>query len=207
MSSRSSASNGTQPSRSARSTSAAGAPRSANRRSRSSRMRLTLCFVALGGSCTLGILVAERRARCPDPVVEFGHRTTSLPPMIESDTPVGARSRRVLLLAGGAVAIVLVVIAGASLAEHRLYRNKVLPGVEVDSIDVGGKTELAASDTVARVATELEQTPIRAKARDRMFTAQPGVIGFTVDVDATVKQATDAGRTGNPIAMAGSTIM
>jgi vancomycin resistance protein YoaR len=127
--------------------------------------------------------------------------------MVESEPAVGARSRRVLLLVGGVLAAGVLVLVAVSFAEHRLYRNKVLPGVEVESIDVGGKTELHASDTLATAATQLERTPIKAVARDRTFTADPALIGFAVDIPATVERATDAGRDGNPFTNVLGTVM
>jgi vancomycin resistance protein YoaR len=126
--------------------------------------------------------------------------------MIESDSPGGARGRRVLLLVLGAICAVLGLVVIASLVEHSMYADKVLPGVEVDTLAVGGQTELSASDDVARLATDLERTPLKAKAGDRTFTADPAIIGFTVDVDKTVEQASEAGRSGNPLAMVASTV-
>lgn len=127
--------------------------------------------------------------------------------MIESDTHNGARVRRVLLLAAGAIGVFVAVLVLASFVEHRLYDDKVLPGVEVDTLAVGGKTELATTDEIARLATDLERSPLKAKAGDRDFTADPAVIGFAVDVDATVEQASEAGRAGNPFEMVSSTVM
>ncbi|HUI50029.1 MAG TPA: hypothetical protein VL119_15165, partial [Acidimicrobiia bacterium] len=104
-----------------------------------------------------------------------------------------ARSRRLLFLAGGIIIGVAALFALASFAEHSWYSGSVLPGVRIDGVMVGGKKDGTARDAIERLAARLETTSIRAHAGGDQFTVQPGLIGFHVDVDATIRDARDTG--------------
>jgi vancomycin resistance protein YoaR len=117
---------------------------------------------------------------------------------------VGTRSRRVGLAV--ALAIIAIPIIG-SLVEHAVYSGEVLPGVQIDGIDVAGKSKSAAYDEIARVGAELARTPIRAHAGVVPFAFDPGLIGYSVDAQATVREAQTAGRTGNPAAIVAGSVL
>jgi vancomycin resistance protein YoaR len=117
--------------------------------------------------------------------------------------PVRRLSLALLALAGGIVALAVL----ASVAEHKFYSGRVLPGVQVDGAKVSGKTRLAAYDTIARLATELGQTPLGVKAGSQEFSVQPAVVGFDVDVNGTARAAEREGRAGNPIAVVTDTLV
>jgi vancomycin resistance protein YoaR len=111
----------------------------------------------------------------------------------------------VVLLAalGGLVAVIVL----ASVVEHWVYTGKVLPGVEVAGANVDGKKNVAAYDAIARLATDLDRTPIKVRAGENQYTIDPSLVGFDVDVDATARLAEREGRDGNPIAVLTSTVM
>jgi len=118
-----------------------------------------------------------------------------------------ARSRRLLFLAGGIIIGVAALFALASFAEHSWYSGSVLPGVRIDGVMVGGKKDGTARDAIERLAARLETTSIRAHAGGDQFTVQPGLIGFHVDVDATIRDARDTGRDANPFQMVTDTVL
>jgi vancomycin resistance protein YoaR len=94
-----------------------------------------------------------------------------------------------------------------SFVERAVYSGKVLPGVEVDGLDVATKTKSTAYDEIARVGADLARTPIKARAGDVTFTVDPGLIGFSVDAEATAHDAEKTGRSGNPAAIVAGTVL
>jgi vancomycin resistance protein YoaR len=127
--------------------------------------------------------------------------------MAKAAPPVGARSRRSLVLAAGIVIGLGLLVVLASVAEHVWYSGSVLPGVRIDGAQIGGRSDAQARATLERLAARLQRTPIRAHVGDRVFTVDPNLIGFGVDVDATMQQARDAGRDANPVGMVSDTIL
>ena len=120
---------------------------------------------------------------------------------------VGAQSRRILLVVGGAIAALAALFALACVAEHTWYSGAVLPGVQIDGTHVSAKKDTEVRTTIAQLATQLESTPIRAHSGTRKFVVDPSLIGFKVDVDATVAAALDAGRHGNRLGMIADTVL
>ena len=96
----------------------------------------------------------------------------------------------------------LLVVVLAMLGERVLYRDRVLPGVEVTGVDVAGASEQTALERTQAFATELESTPLRAVAADTELSVDPSVLALTVDAPGTVRQARLTGREGNPISQA-----
>jgi vancomycin resistance protein YoaR len=120
---------------------------------------------------------------------------------------VGAQSRRVLLIVGGALVALGALFVLASVAEHTWYSGAVLPGVQLDGTHVGGKKDAAVRAQVTKLSAQLESTPIRAHNGDQKFVVDPSLIGFKVDVDATINATVDAGRHGNRLGMIADTVM
>src|SRR5262249_33491385 len=108
--------------------------------------------------------------------------------MAKAAPPLGARGRRSLVLAAGIVIGLGLLVVLASLTEHVWYSGSVLPGVRIEGAQIGGRSDAQARAAVERLATRLENTPIRAHAGGRVFTVDPKLIGFNVDVDATMRQ-------------------
>jgi vancomycin resistance protein YoaR len=127
--------------------------------------------------------------------------------MAKAAPPMGARSRRSLLLAAGVVVGLGILFVLASVAEHVWYSGSVLPGVRIDGAKIGGRSDAQARAALEQLATRLQSTPIRAHAGAHAFTVDPNLIGFGVDVDRTMQQARDAGRDTNPFGVVGDTIL
>jgi vancomycin resistance protein YoaR len=120
---------------------------------------------------------------------------------------VGARSRRMLLLIGLPVVGIGALLVIASVVEHIWYSGAVLPGVSLDGTNVGGKKDAEVRTTIERVRAQLDTTPIRAHAGGHTFVVDPSLIGFTIDADATIREARDAGRDANPWQMVTDTVL
>jgi len=115
--------------------------------------------------------------------------------------------RRFTLVLLAALGGLLAVTVIASAVEHKMYAGKVLPGVEVAGANVDGKKDVAAYDELARLAADLDRTPLKVRAGDNQYTVEPSLVAFDVDVDATARQAEREGRRGNPIALVTGTVM
>ncbi len=98
----------------------------------------------------------------------------------------------------GAAGLLLVWLA-LTVAERLIWRDRVLPGVEIAGVEIGGKSEHATAAKIRRVARRLEGTPIRARAAAVDLTVDPSAVGLRLDVAATVRAARRDGRRGNPI--------
>jgi vancomycin resistance protein YoaR len=116
-------------------------------------------------------------------------------------TPRGVRSAALLprLVLGGLVVagVVLIALAIATVVEHRAYDGRVLPGVHVDGIASSGRHEASVLDQVARLGVQLSRAPVRVRIDGHETTADPSLLGLTVDARATARAAVDAGRDGN----------
>ena len=123
----------------------------------------------------------------------------NLAPMVHLPRP-NPRTRRILLIAGGALGSVVALLALATIAERAIWSGKVLPGVEVAGADLGGRSESDTRAAVGKVAAELRTSAVRGRSRDRTLSLSPTILALTVDAEATVRAATEAGRSGNPIA-------
>ena len=127
--------------------------------------------------------------------------------MSEREHAGGVQARRIAVVAGIAIGVLALVVVGASAVEHVVYSGHVLPGVDVDGVHLAGRGDRAAIDAVNRLGTELARTPLRVRAGDNHYTVTPAFVGFTVDAAATVRKANEEGRSGNPFALVGSTVM
>jgi vancomycin resistance protein YoaR len=105
---------------------------------------------------------------------------------------------------GGALCVLAVI---GSVVEHAVYSGHVLPGVQVDGAHVAGKKDVAAADVLARLATDLDRAPLRARVGERRFTIRPAQIGFDLDTEATARNAQRDGRHGNLLALVAGTVM
>jgi hypothetical protein len=119
----------------------------------------------------------------------------------------GAKSRRVLLLSLAAVLGLGVLLVLASVVEHFYYSSSVLPGVRIDGMHVGGAKEADARAAIEQLRKQLDTATIRAHAGNKTFVVDPGVIDFTVDTDATLREIQDAGRPSNPWQLVTDTVL
>ncbi len=127
--------------------------------------------------------------------------------MVKAALVAGVKSRRALLIVAGAVVGVGILVVLASVAEHVAYAGSVLPGVRVEGMHVGAKKEADARAAIEQLATRLNGETIEAHAGKRTFVVDPSLIGFSVDTDATLRAAADAGRHSNPFRMVTDTVL
>jgi vancomycin resistance protein YoaR len=121
---------------------------------------------------------------------------------------VGAtRTRRIAFIVGAIVSAVVLVPLIGSIVEHAMYKNRVLPGVRIESTHVGGKNKVEAYDAIARVANDVTRTPLRVRVGDHQFTVDASLIGLNIDVDATTHRAVRDGRQGNPFSEVMGTVL
>jgi vancomycin resistance protein YoaR len=164
-------------------------------------LRLRPLYVLVGGT------------EVDEPAVEFLAHPTILPaslacpPMTTAAPIVGAHSRRVLLIVGGVVVGLGALLVLASVIEHVMYSGSVLPGVNVEGARIAGRKDADARAAIEKLAADLRSKPIRAHAGAQKFVVDPSLINFSVDVDATLSAARDAGRDGNPMGTVADTVL
>ena len=102
-----------------------------------------------------------------------------------------ARTWLVVAIAAG---IVLVALGGVSLAAYRYDRasaDRILPGVTVAGVDVGGLTRAEAIEVVRSAADERLMRPLSIQAAGMSWSITPTELGETADVEAAVDRALD----------------
>ncbi len=82
-----------------------------------------------------------------------------------------------------------VVIVGAS---QLLYADRVLPGVSVGEVNLGGTSQADAAAAIAERAKPI--TELRFRHGDRTYTFSAAELGLEIDADATARTAMTAGR-------------
>lgn len=107
------------------------------------------------------------------------------------------KQRSRLLLIGGAVLVVLLVAAGgAAYAAYRYeqsHADRILPGVRIAGVDVGGMTRAEAEEAVkGAMAQELSQ-PLTVIAGDTRWVVTKAELGRKAQTDAALDQALAAG--------------
>jgi vancomycin resistance protein YoaR len=111
-------------------------------------------------------------------------------------------ARRVVQVAGVLAGLALVVVAIEQLA----YHNRVLPGVDVEGVDVAAATDGQARAKLEALAARLEHDRIVATVGDQQLSATPRELGLDIDIEATLRAARDAGREDlNPFEFFGTT--
>ncbi|MDR7543939.1 MAG: VanW family protein [Armatimonadota bacterium] len=91
------------------------------------------------------------------------------------------------------------VAAGWTVAIDRAYHGRVLPGVQVEGLDVGG---LSASELVARIEAMAQARLQRSLWLDAVtpIAALPAqALGLGVEINRTIRAAMAAGREGGPV--------
>jgi vancomycin resistance protein YoaR len=106
----------------------------------------------------------------------------------------------------GVVLIGVLAVTALSLTGFRLSREGVLPNIEVGGVAVGGMDEATLRRTIQDLATSRaddEVTVVRSAVGAipaKTVSAVPDAMGFSVDVDATVRSVLAFGRQLNPFA-------
>ena len=95
-------------------------------------------------------------------------------------------------------ATVVVLLLFIGVAERIGWRGRVMPGVEIASLDVSGQRELTAYASISRYAHQLDTAPISATVAGHHLAVVPTAVHLRVDTRATLRRAREAGRSGNP---------
>ena len=107
------------------------------------------------------------------------------------------KRRDKLLIAGGAVLAALVLALGGCLIYVMSY-GKVFPGVSVAGLDLSGQTREQAVQALTEYAGEqFAQKSLTVREGEREYTQTFAQLPAGVDVEETVDQAYQIGRTGN----------
>lgn len=104
------------------------------------------------------------------------------------------------------VAIVLLLVA-AAVAERFVFRDQILPGIDVAAASIGGDDESRALLEMEVAAARLESKTVRARGEGLDLSFEPADIGYDVDARATVRAASRAGRSGNLFAQVTGTLL
>lgn len=89
-----------------------------------------------------------------------------------------------------------------TVAERAVWRGKVLPGVRLAGVDVGGSPLGRARESIADRARALEHDRLAAVAGDEQFTFTPADVGLDLDEAGAVATVARAGRHENLAAQA-----
>ncbi|HEX8803074.1 MAG TPA: VanW family protein, partial [Acidimicrobiales bacterium] len=103
------------------------------------------------------------------------------------------RRRLVTLLVAVPVLLFLVLLLGWAVDSAALS-GQVMRNVEMSGRPVGGLGEASLPDVVGDVAHDLEARPVAIRSGENTYETTAAEIGLTVDRDATVEAALDAGR-------------
>ena len=119
-----------------------------------------------------------------------------MPPLTRSRSRPSRRRarRRPLLLALLPPLLLVLALVAVPLAVRLTHDGEALPGTTVAGIDVGG-LDAAALRARLRPLTDPRE-PVVVLAGGRRLTVRPTQAGYRVDLDATVRDALDAGRGG-----------
>jgi vancomycin resistance protein YoaR len=103
----------------------------------------------------------------------------------------------------------VVILCGAVLAlavgVRLTHADRVLPGVRVEGVELGGATRDEVGDRLDAVVRRAAEEPVTLVAEDRRETIAPHVAGYFVDLDTTADRALASGRSG-PVGGLWSTI-
>jgi Uncharacterized protein conserved in bacteria len=101
----------------------------------------------------------------------------------------------VVVVVAIAVGIVLLALGGVSYAAYRYDRassDRILPGVTVAGIDVGGMARVEAIQAVQRSVQERLSQPLTIRVAEGSWKTTPAELGRSADVGAAVDQALQA---------------
>lgn len=95
------------------------------------------------------------------------------------------------------VVLVLVILVLSFGLTGASYAHKIIPGVRVGSLDLGGLTRAQAEANLAPITAATRSSPMVIKYRDKVCRFQAGELGVDLDLTATVERALRAGQSGS----------
>lgn len=109
------------------------------------------------------------------------------------------RSHRLpLALALGVIALGLAAVSAAAAGYALYYRDRVLPGVYVADLDLGGLGEHEAAAALTARLARYAALPLTVEAGGERWQIPPRDLGVAYDVAASVQEALYIGRSGSP---------
>ena len=106
--------------------------------------------------------------------------------------------RKTLIVLAVSVTMLLVAAAGV-FAYDQSHKDTIAEGVTVSGVDVGGQTEAQARATLERRLVAPLRRAIVVRSADKTFRLTAREAKTSVDIDATLEQALDQSRDGNPV--------
>lgn len=97
----------------------------------------------------------------------------------------------------GSVLILFLGLLGGALFIFFTWQNKILPGVRIEWVKVGGLTEKEAERQISRLGREFLTAPVQLLVNDKKYEITRSRLGFTVDAPASVRRAYLLGRAGS----------
>jgi lipoprotein-anchoring transpeptidase ErfK/SrfK len=101
------------------------------------------------------------------------------------------------IVIGALVVIALLAAAGAVYAYDNGRSQRIVEGVSIDGIPVGGMKVAQARAKLRSGVLEPLSRPVVATYKDRRFTLTPKAASVGVDIEGSVSAALDASRSGN----------
>ena len=102
--------------------------------------------------------------------------------------------RRLIIIGLIAIGVLALIGGGSAYAAYRYDRAtaaRILPGVVIDGIDVGGMTRDQAKAAVAEKAHELVSRPLTITAGSQTYDMSPADLGVNAKVEVAVDQAAE----------------
>ena len=93
----------------------------------------------------------------------------------------------------------LVAVAAGLIAFRQSYVDRILPGIEVGGVQVGGLTPAQAHDALVAALSPIEQGEVSISSGVGNLVIPYAEIGRKVDYDAMVDRAVALGRDGSPL--------
>jgi vancomycin resistance protein YoaR len=103
-----------------------------------------------------------------------------------------ARPRRPAVL----VATLVVVLVATSIGVRVAHAGRVLPGVRVEGVSLGGASEQEVRRRLTTIAGDGARDPVTLVAASRPLTIDARQAGYLADVEETATRALDSGRRG-----------
>lgn len=101
--------------------------------------------------------------------------------------------------AAAVAAALAALVVGATLALQIAYADRIVPGVRVLGLDVGGQSSSAARVLLGANASRLGEELVTLRADRREWQVAAADLGLRVDVDTMVERAYDIAHVGNPV--------
>jgi hypothetical protein len=96
----------------------------------------------------------------------------------------------------------LVVLLGFGI-DRAAHRGRVLRGVRIGQIDLGGLDAGGVEGALGPLVARLRTTRLALRVAGKAFELEPADIAYDVDLGRTVASALGAGRTGNLLGQLG----